>query len=123
MNQAGPRRINRREVLAGGVTLAAGSGGARRDRVRRENARAGAADWQLTRVRINEGKWRTSRVEGYCSQQSYRAGETLRICVSTDPPRRFHLDLYRMGYYGGSGARRVGRWEALPGRRQPVPAL
>jgi len=124
MNQANSRRINRREVLAGGVTLAAaGSGAARSDRVRRENARAGAADWQLTRVRINEGKWRTSLIEGYCGQQSYRAGETLRICVSTDPPRRFHLDLYRMGYYGGSGARRVGRWEALPGRLQPVPAI
>lgn len=117
--------LNRREVLAGGITLAAGAGvrPSRRDRIRRENAREGTTDWQLTRVRINQGKWRTSLIEGYCSQQSYRAGETLRVCVSTDPARRFHLDLYRMGYYGGKGARLVRRWEALPGRPQPVPPM
>ena len=125
MDDANTPRLNRREVLAGGVSLAAGAGTIRprRDLIGRENARDGSRDWQLTRVRINEGKWRTSLIEGYCSQQSYRAGDTLRICVSTDPARRFHLDLFRMGYYGGTGARRVRRWESLPGTTQPVPAL
>lgn len=120
-----PNPLNRREVLAGGLNLATGVEvrAARRDYIRRENARGGTADWQLTRVRINLGKWRTSLIEGYCSQQSYQAGETLRICVSTEPARRFHLDLYRMGYYGGKGARHIRRWEAVPGRTQPVPPL
>jgi len=119
------KSFNRREVLAGGLTLAAAGSarGAGRDRIRHENAREGASDWQLTRVRINQGKWRTSLIEGYCSQQSYRVGETLRISVSSDPARRFHLDVYRMGYYGGKGARLVRRWEALQGKTQPVPAL
>lgn len=85
--------INRREVLAGGLTLAAGAGtrAAGRDPLRRENAWEGASDWQLTRVRINQGKWRTSLIKGCCSQQSYRAGEPVRICVRTEPARRFRL--------------------------------
>ncbi|MCX6848270.1 MAG: hypothetical protein NTY98_05065, partial [Verrucomicrobia bacterium] len=45
-----------------------------------ENARPGSHDWQLTRMRLdkNEG-FRTPFIEGYCSRQSVKAGETLDI--------------------------------------------
>jgi len=66
--------------------------------IREENAKPGTTDWQLTRVRINQGKYRTSLVEGYVSHQSIRAGETLTFFVSTEPVRRFTIDLYRLGY-------------------------
>lgn len=89
--------------------------------IRRENQKAGDRDWQLTRVRINRGKYRTSLIEGYCSRQSIGAGETLQIYVSTEPARRFTLDIYRMGYYGGAGARKMTQLGPLPGRTQPVP--
>jgi hypothetical protein len=89
--------------------------------IAQENRRPGTTDWQLTRVRINRGKYRTSLIEGYCSHQSVEAGQTLWIMVSTDPPRRFVLDIYRMGWYGGAGGRHLVRLGPFQGRTQPVP--
>jgi hypothetical protein len=91
--------------------------------IARENAKEGAGDWQLSRVRINSGSYRTSLIEGYCSHQSVAAGETLSIFVSSDPARRFTIDIYRMGYYGGRGARHMVQLGPLPGRTQPVPEM
>ena len=63
-----------------------------------ENRQPGTTDWQLTRVRINEGSYRTSLIEGYCSHQSIAAGDVLRVYVSTRPARKFTLDIYRTGF-------------------------
>ena len=94
-----------------------------RSAIAEENARPGTTDWQLTRVRINAGRYRTSLIEGYASHQSIRPGETISFFVSTDPPRRFMIDLYRMGYYGGTGARHMTRLGPFQGRVQPVPPM
>ena len=90
--------------------------------VARENVRAGTTDWQLTKIRPSAGKgFRSELIEGYCRAQSYLAGETLQVCVSTKPARAFTLDLYRMGYYGGTGARHMTTVAPAPGRTQPDP--
>ncbi len=131
--------INRRELLKGTAamslaavasspTMQASQASAAADEpetslVRRENERPGTRDWQLTRVRINKGKYRTSLVEGYCSHQSILAGETLRFYVSTEPARKFSIDIYRMGYYGGAGARRMTTLGPLAGTTQTLPEL
>ena len=94
-----------------------------RNRITEENSHTGTTDWQLTRVRLNENKLRTSLIEGYCSKQSIAAGETLQIFVSTRPETPFQIDIYRMGYYGGCGGRHLYRSEPLPGRAQPVPEM
>ncbi|MDA1054410.1 MAG: hypothetical protein O3C40_28550 [Planctomycetota bacterium] len=91
--------------------------------VQRENADTGSRDWQLTRVRINQGEYRTSLVEGYCSHQSVEAGDKLKIFVSTDPARKFTLDIYRMGYYQGAGARLMQSHGPLAGTVQPTPEI
>ncbi len=91
------------------------------DLIREENKRPGTTDWQLTRVRINKGRYRTSLIEGYCRQQSVLAGEVLEICVSTDPPRPFYLDIYRLGWYGGKGGRHMMRLGPIDGKTQDVP--
>src|SRR5690349_2939416 len=79
---------------------------ARRNLLREENRKPGAADWQLTRVRIDKpGGYRSPWIEGYCSQQSVKAGDKLDIMVSTNPPARFQIEIFRTGYYGGRGAR------------------
>lgn len=92
-------------------------------RIADENRRPGTTDWQLTRVRITDGRFRTSLIEGYCSRQSVAAGESLSFHVSTRPARHFHIDVYRMGWYGGTGARHVTRLGPYPGQPQPVPEL
>jgi len=86
-----------------------------------ENQREGALDWQLTRVRVDSGQFRSPWIEGYCSKQSVQAGEEIEIFVSTNPARKFRLEIFRMGYYGGRGARLVKTIEELPGITQPTP--
>src|SRR3954469_8232902 len=80
--------------------------------IENENRREGARDWQLTRVRVDPVKgltqreaYRSSAIEGYCSRQSVAAGETIEFMVSTNPPSRYTLEIFRSGYYGGRGAR------------------
>ena len=91
------------------------------DLIRDENRKPGALDWQLTRVRADVSEMRSPWVEGYCSKQSVKAGESIDIMVSTDPPRPFHIEIFRMGYYGGRGARQVTTLGPFPGKIQPTP--
>ena len=88
-----------------------------------ENRKSGTTDWQLTRVRVNSGQYRTTLIEGYCSRQSVAVGEKLQVFVSTDPARRFQLDVYRMGYYGGAGGCHKATFGPLEGKPQPVPDI
>ena len=70
-----------------------------------ENRREGARDWQLTRVRHDPPGFRSPWIEGYCSKQSVAAGEEIEFFVSTSPAAKFQIEIFRMGYYGGAGAR------------------
>ncbi len=90
--------------------------------IQRENAREGATDWQLTRVRVDKsGGCRNVAIEGYCSKQSVAAGEKLQIMVSTQPAEKFHIEIFRTGYYGGRGARLMTTLGPFEGQPQPVP--
>jgi len=86
-----------------------------------ENRKPGATDWQLTRVRADRDGFRSPWIEGYCSKQSVGAGETIDIMVSTQPPRRFRIEIFRMGYYGGRGARAMTALGPFDGKAQAVP--
>ena len=86
-----------------------------------ENQKPGTTDWQLTRVRPDKDGFRSPWIEGYCSKQSVKAGETIDIMVSTDPPRPFRVEIFRMGYYGGRGARRLQELGPFEGKPQAVP--
>ena len=86
-----------------------------------ENQLPGSSDWQLTRVRVDGSRYRSTWIEGYCSKQSVRVGETIDIKVSTSPARSYRLEVFRTGYYGGAGARRVANIGPLHGQTQPTP--
>jgi len=91
--------------------------------IREENAKPGSDDWQLTRVKLDRTDGtRSPAIEGYCSKQSVQAGDTLDIFVSTTPPSKFKLEVFRTGYYGGKGARLMKEIGPLQGIAQPVPA-
>jgi hypothetical protein len=84
----------------------AGTGGAPSpDLIAAENLKPGSKDWQLTRVRADREGFRSPWIEGYCSKQSVAVGDSIDVVVSTRPPRRFQIEVFRMGYYGGRGAR------------------
>jgi hypothetical protein len=126
----------RRDVLGaaaivagtGGLT-AAGTGGlhpppAENDLIRAENDRDGTTDWQLTYVKFDaKANHRQSLIEGYCDRMSVPAGEAIRFFVSTDPATPFTIDLYRLGYYRGSGGRHRRTLGPFPGKPRPTPPV
>ncbi|MFA6542889.1 MAG: N,N-dimethylformamidase beta subunit family domain-containing protein [Limisphaerales bacterium] len=132
-----PPRLDRREFLqtstaATAATLVAASASAqtrarskgRSSLIAQENARPGAIDWQLTRVRLDKSLgFRASAIEGYCSRQSVKAGETLDFMVSTNPASKFLFEVFRTGYYGGSGARLMMTKGPVSGTKQPDPPV
>ncbi len=86
-----------------------------------ENKKEGSIDWQLTRVRVDGEGYRSPWIEGYCSKQSVLAGESIDIMVSTRPARRFKIEFFRTGYYGGRGARKLLEVGPLQGISQVDP--
>jgi hypothetical protein len=90
--------------------------------VREENARPGASDWQLTRVKVDQDGFRSPAIEGYCSRQSLKAGESIDVFVSANPARGVRLEVFRMGYYGGAGARKVAEYGPFPCAPQVTPS-
>jgi hypothetical protein len=81
--------------------------------VAQENGRAGDSSWVLTDPADRE-------IEGYASATSIDRGEPIRLYVHTTDPN-FSLSVYRMGWYGGAGARLVKEGIVLPGMRQVMP--
>ncbi len=89
--------------------------------VRAENRRAGSADWRIGSGGTVGADDLGRQVKGYASATSVSLGEPISFHVSTDPARSFVVDIYRLGDYGGLGARRMGGSPLLPGRTQPEP--
>ncbi|HTN74374.1 MAG TPA: N,N-dimethylformamidase beta subunit family domain-containing protein [Pirellulaceae bacterium] len=126
-----PRRDFLRSALAAGAlssaVTATASASADQERPSRENPIVaenklpGALDWQLTRVRVDAKGFRSPWIEGYCSHQSVAADDELRIFVSTNPARKYRLEIFRMGYYGGRGARLLKTLGPFDGITQPTP--
>jgi hypothetical protein len=98
----------------------AGAVTARLDRgpgwVAAENRRPGTAGWRITHLGEDHA------VQGWADHVSATNGDRVRLYVSTTAAR-FRVEAYRMGWYGGLGARLVWRSPSLPGRRQPPPTL
>ncbi len=92
--------------------------------IQRENQKPGARDWQLTRVRLDHRNgFRSPRIEGYCSRQSVSAGERLDVMVSTNPPGRYSIEIFRTGYYQGRGARLMTTLGPFDGEIQADPPI
>jgi hypothetical protein len=119
--------MDRREFIKGAGSLGIAAAlrstvNAASDAIRAENSRPGTTDWQLRNTRIDpKTQYRCPWIEGYCSANSVRAGESIEIKVSTNPASSFTIDIYRMGYYGGKGGRLMHRIGPLPGSPQPDP--
>ena len=62
---------------------------------------ASSATWQLDPA-ASEGA-----IEGYTSRVSVAPGEGLELHVSTRGAERYRIEIYRIGWYGGSGALRM----------------
>jgi hypothetical protein len=81
-----------------------------------ENARPGTRDWQLTRPATQR------EIEGYAAATSVARGGTIALYVNTRAPA-FVLEVFRIGWYEGLGARRVFGPLDVPGTVQPEPKM
>lgn len=98
-----------------------------------ENSKPGTTEWQLQYVRFDDPVTmasyplirclRSSVIEGFVSRTSLLPGESLDFKVSMNPPGRFLIDIYRMGYYGGTGGRHMATLGSFAGKTQPVPMM
>src|SRR5262249_6559964 len=81
-----------------------------------ENARPLHPRWRLTRPSRPSQR----DIDAYGSAASLRAGDTLALHVSTAQPTIFQYEVFRMGWYGGAGARQ-GLSSAAPVAAMPPP--
>ncbi|RKH48057.1 N,N-dimethylformamidase beta subunit family domain-containing protein [Corallococcus sicarius] len=82
------------------------------DAVHKENQKKGTAHWRITR-NANQRE-----IEGYPLKATLTQGESLRVAVSLSEAKSFTWFVYRLGYYGGVGAREVARGGPVKGTRQ-----
>lgn len=81
-----------------------------------ENRKAGDTGWRPQGTPDNP-----RAIEGYTTADSVAPGETLECCVSTDPAARYHIDIYRLGWYDGAGGRKLTSLPTKRGRPRPIP--
>jgi hypothetical protein len=79
-----------------------------------ENARTGSADWELVNPALQR------EIEGYASRTSVNRGEPIQLFVNTADPT-YSIDIFRMGWYGGLGGRRVLPTITRAGTSQVIP--
>jgi hypothetical protein len=82
--------------------------------IQKENRQPGTTDWQLTNPADNR------QIEGYASLTSVAVGGDISLFVNT-ADATYSLQVFRMGWYGGKGGRKVGGPQVLNGVQQVTP--
>ena len=83
-----------------------------------ENAKVGTTQWVLPANRLAG----PVELAGYADQVSVRSGQPFRLYV-TSTAGAFTVRAFRIGWYGGKGARLVWTSPAVPGLAQPAPTV
>ena len=100
-----------------------------------ENAHQGTTGWVTPEFRQSRSPrdrrssprlraaavWNDSTIRGYAGATSYNRDEPIDLHISTSAPS-YDIEVHRMGWYGGMGARLFLTVTGLPGLDQPAPA-
>lgn len=62
--------------------------------------------------------FRDSRINGFATEISVNKGTTVSFKVHSQSSANFTMDIYRLGYYGGNGARQVANLGTVTGKAQ-----
>ncbi len=82
--------------------------------IQTENAKPGSTEWEATNLALN------GEIQGYASLTSVNRGGQISFFISTSDPS-YTVDIFRMGWYGGAGGRRMLPPIPLSGTPQPIP--
>lgn len=105
--------LTRRQVLVATAALGAlPSYSASANEIQLENQDPGSprSAWDITSANTS--------TEGFTTQMSVNRGQTIEFKIKSN--RGYRIDIYRLGYYGGNGARLVHSIPNLPTRSQPT---
>lgn len=81
--------------------------------IAQENALPGSTDWTIERPSL------AGEIQAYAGQVSVQAGDAVDVYVSTRTTgAKYEADIYRMGWYGGAGARKLVSLKDLRGEDQ-----
>jgi PKD repeat protein len=97
------------------LLIAAASYAVAANPVQTENAKAGTTAWRLTNPAASR------EIEGYASLTSVNRGGQITLFVNT-AESSYAIEIYRMGWYGGAGARLLLGPISRTGTVQPTPA-
>ncbi|MFS0515834.1 N,N-dimethylformamidase beta subunit family domain-containing protein [Nostoc sp. UIC 10607] len=100
----------------GSVTFSATATPVNPNAIYLENLNPGTTNWKLN----NRGN---GEIAGYASATSASKGGTLDIKVSLAQAGQFSIDVYRLGYYGGTGGRLMASSGLLNGTTQAACTL
>jgi hypothetical protein len=107
-------------ILLGSFVFLSGCTTKKNNPIVLENQRPGSAAWQVGRPGFLAADDRGRQIEGYASSASVNKGEPVAFHVSVNPAQSFTAAIYRMGWYGGLGARLLANVGPMPGARQPL---
>lgn len=82
-----------------------------------ENSYDGTTDWKLD----NPANDLDLQIKGYASSTSVNQGDEITFYISTAPSQEYTIEIYRIGWYGGSGGRLITQVPAQLGTTQSVP--
>lgn len=83
-----------------------------------ENSRPGVTDWQIPNARVADD----DALSGYASRVGARAGDRVDLMISSTLGDVV-VTAYRLGDYGGAGAREVAVFDPVPGAEQATPTI
>lgn len=106
-------------ALAGLLGLAAPAG-AQDNPIVVENQQPGTTEWQLGRPGLQTANDVGKQIKGYASATSVDKGQSISFHVTTTPAQSYTIDIYRIGWYGGLGARLMQHVSSLEGDSQPA---
>jgi hypothetical protein len=84
-----------------------------------ENQQPGTTNWQLGRPGFHTADDTRKQIKGFASATSVNKGGTLTFYATVSPVQTFNIDFYRLGWYGGTGGRRIQHVQGVNGLTQP----
>ncbi|WTW96394.1 hypothetical protein OG216_24810 [Streptomycetaceae bacterium NBC_01309] len=94
-------------------------------RIAAENAKPGTTAWKPGRNGTRLGNDVAHQIKGYTSETSIGLGERIDFHMSVNPGGAYSIGIYRLGDYGGAGARHVlssPRLSGVPGNAPKLDA-
>ena len=84
-----------------------------------ENQQPGTTNWQLGRPGFQTANDTSKQIKGFAAAPSVNKGDSLNFYVTVSPVQTFNIDIYRMGWYGGTGGRFLQHVQGVNGFTQP----